>query len=68
MKQVIIINGKGGVGKDFLCDIVGKYYKTKVISVVDEVKKNSGKLWLERRKNSKSKKVSFRFKIGTRKL
>ena len=35
MKQVVIINGKGGVGKDFLCDIVGKYYKTKVISVVD---------------------------------
>ena len=39
MKQVVIINGKGGVGKDFLCDIVGKYYKTKVISVVDEVKR-----------------------------
>ena len=39
MKQVVIINGKGGVGKDFLCNIVGKYYKTKVISVVDEVKR-----------------------------
>lgn len=39
MKQVVIINGKGGVGKDFLCDIVGKYYKIKVISVVDEVKR-----------------------------
>ena len=35
MKQVVIINGKGGVGKDFLCDIASKYYKTKVISVVD---------------------------------
>ena len=39
MKQVVVINGKGGVGKDFLCDIVGKHYQTKVISVVDEVKK-----------------------------
>ena len=39
MKQVVIINGKGGVGKDFLCNIVSKYYKTKVISVVDEVKR-----------------------------
>jgi len=39
MKQVVVINGKGGIGKDFLCDIVGKHYQTKVISVVDEVKK-----------------------------
>ena len=28
---IIIINGAGGVGKDTICDIVGKYYKTKVV-------------------------------------
>ena len=37
-KLVIIINGKGGVGKDFLCDSVSKQYKTKNISAITPIK------------------------------
>ena len=36
---VIIINGVGGVGKDTICDIVGKYYKTMIVSTITDVKK-----------------------------
>lgn len=38
MKIVIIINGKGGCGKDTICDIVSKYYKVKNISSVTPIK------------------------------
>lgn len=38
-KIVIIINGKGGCGKDTICDIVSKHYKTINASSVDFIKK-----------------------------
>lgn len=38
-KLVIIINGAGGVGKDTLCDLSGKYFKVKNVSSIDPVKK-----------------------------
>ncbi len=37
-KKVIIINGKGGSGKDTVCDIVGKHYKTWTVSSITVVK------------------------------
>jgi len=37
-KQIIIINGQGGVGKDTICDIVKKHYGTKVVSSIDRIK------------------------------
>ena len=37
-KQVIIINGQGGVGKDTICDIVKKHYGTKIVSSIDAIK------------------------------
>lgn len=37
-KIVIIINGKGGSGKDTICNIVSKYYKTINISSIDIIK------------------------------
>lgn len=37
-KVVIIINGKGGSGKDTVCDILGRYYPTTVVSSVSKVK------------------------------
>lgn len=37
-KQIIIINGKGGVGKDTICDIVKKHYSTRVVSSIDGIK------------------------------
>lgn len=37
-KLVVIINGKGGVGKDTLCDFAGKYFKTKNVSAITPIK------------------------------
>ena len=37
-KLVIIINGKGGCGKDTICDILEKHYPTKRISTITKVK------------------------------
>jgi len=37
-KSVIIINGVGGSGKDTICNIVSKYYKTEIISQIDPIK------------------------------
>lgn len=38
MKTVIIINGKGGVDKDTLCDIAAYYYLVKNVSTIDPFK------------------------------
>ena len=38
MKQVLIINGAGGVGKDFLCDCLRDKYGVQVVSSIDPVK------------------------------
>lgn len=40
MKQIVIINGSGGAGKDTFCDYVSKYtgYGTYTISSVDKIK------------------------------
>lgn len=37
-KQIIIINGQGGVGKDTICDIVKKHYGVKIVSSIDMIK------------------------------
>ena len=38
MKKIaIIINGKGGVGKDNLCDFISKHFKTKKISSITPI-------------------------------
>ncbi len=37
-KTVIVINGKGGVGKDTLCDFAMEAFKVKNISSVDPIK------------------------------
>ena len=37
-KIVLIINGKGGSGKDTVCGIVGERFKTRNISSVDPIK------------------------------
>lgn len=36
-KTVIIINGKGGVGKDTLCDFISKHYPTRKISSITPI-------------------------------
>lgn len=37
-KIVIIINGRGGVGKDTLCDFAAKHYKVENISSITPIK------------------------------
>ena len=37
-KYVVIINGKGGVGKDTLCDIVSKKYCVNNVSSITPIK------------------------------
>lgn len=55
-QMIIIINGSGGVGKDTICDIVGKHYKTKNISSVDPIKKIAYENGWDGEKNEKSRK------------
>ncbi len=55
-KIVVIINGSGGVGKDTLCDIVGKYYDVMNISSIDPIKKIAIDNGWNGEKNEKSRK------------
>lgn len=38
MKLIIIINGRGGTGKDTLCESVGKIYNIMNVSAIDPIK------------------------------
>lgn len=38
-KLAIVINGSGGAGKDTLCDIAAKHFKTVNVSSIDPIKK-----------------------------
>jgi adenylate kinase family enzyme len=55
-KIVIVINGSGGVGKDTLCEIVGKYYNTINVSSVDPIKEIAYKNGWNGDKSAKSRK------------
>lgn len=39
VKMTIVVNGKGGSGKDTICDIVGKHYRVKNVSSITIIKK-----------------------------
>ena len=45
-KTILIFNGKGGVGKDYLANVLNntEYYKVKVVSSVDKIKEATSKL------------------------
>ena len=55
-KIVIIINGAGGVGKDTLCDLAAKHYKTKSISAITPIKEIAEKYGWSGEKDAKSRK------------
>lgn len=61
-KIVIIINGRGGVGKDTLCSIVRKYYKIKNVSAITPIKKIAEFCGWKGEKDEKSREFLSRLK------
>ncbi|MCI8274883.1 MAG: hypothetical protein HFI66_04605 [Lachnospiraceae bacterium] len=55
-KLVIIINGKGGSGKDTLCDFAGRRFKVKNVSAITPIKDVAGRFGWNGEKDGKSRK------------
>lgn len=55
-KLVIIINGRGGVGKDTICEVVGRKYRTLNFSAIDPIKKIAIENGWNGEKNEKTRK------------
>jgi len=55
-KIVIVINGKGGAGKDTICDIVSQHYNTMNVSSIDPIKEIALKYGWNGGKDNKSRK------------
>ncbi len=55
-KFVVVVNGKGEAGKDTLCDITGKYYRTRNVSSIDPIKKIASENGWDGAKDSRSRK------------
>ena len=57
MKKIaIVINGRGGVGKDTLCDLAAKHFRVKNISSVTPIKEIAAMCGWDGRKDPKSRK------------
>lgn len=57
-KTIIVINGKGGVGKDTLCRIAGEYFNVQSISAIDPIKEMARKhLHWDNDKSDKGRKL-----------
>ena len=54
--MVVIINGKGGVGKDTLCEIAAKCFRTENVSSITPVKEIAKKCGWNGEKDAKSRK------------
>ncbi len=58
MKQtIIVINGRGGCGKDTLCDIAAKHYRVKNVSSITPIKELAAKAGWQGEKDPKSRKM-----------
>lgn len=55
-KLVVVMNGSGGVGKDTLCEFVGKCYQVKNISAIEPIKKIAEENGWKGEKDAKSRK------------
>ena len=56
MQKVIIINGKGGVGKDTLCELAAKHFRVQNFSSIDPIKKIATENGWNGEKDAKSRK------------
>ena len=54
-KIALVINGRGGVGKDTLCDLAAKHFKVYNISSVDPIKEIARMCGWDGRKDDKSR-------------
>lgn len=54
-KIVIIINGRGGVGKDTLCEIAARYFKVNTISAITPIKEIASNYGWKGEKDKKSR-------------
>lgn len=62
-KIVIIINGKGGVGKDTICDFISKYYSTRKVSSITPILTIAKTGGWDGKKDDKSRKLLSDLKI-----
>ncbi len=62
MKIVIIINGRGGVGKDTLCDFAASAFKVKNVSSITPIKEIAAQHGWNGEKDLKSRKFLFELK------
>lgn len=54
-KSIIVINGIGGVGKDTLCELAAKHFKTMNISSIDPIKEIAARCGWQGGKDEKSR-------------
>lgn len=57
MKKVVIINGKGGVGKDTLCSFIANKYSVMNVSSITPIKNIAMQIGWNGEKNNKSRKL-----------
>ncbi len=55
-KLVIVINGKGGVGKDTLCDFAGRHFKVRNVSAITPIKDVARQFGWNGEKDAKARK------------
>ena len=55
-KLVIIINGKGGTGKDTVCELAARHYKVRNVSSIDPIKEIAGRYGWHGEKDAKARK------------
>ena len=55
-KVVIIINGKGGAGKDTVCDITANFFKSETVSAITPIKQIAQEFGWNGEKDKKSRK------------
>lgn len=55
-KLVVVVNGKGGAGKDTVCEIAARYCNAKTVSAITPIKEIAAKYGWKGEKDSKARK------------